>query len=103
VPDLKRAGVRVVELPPTEVQHACASFFDDLADGRLSIRRHAGLDVATLAATRQTVGDSWRWARRDGSDITPLMAVTLATWSATRRQNVAPLPRIVDPWSTEYA
>ena len=103
VPDLKRVGVRVVELPPTEVQHACAAFFDDLANGRLCIRRNAALDVATLAVTRQTIGDAWRWARRDSSDITPLMAVTLATWAATRRQNSAAVPRIVDPWSSDYA
>ena len=103
VPELRRAGVRVVELAPGEVQHACAAFFDDLADGRLSIRRHAALDVATLAVTRQTIGDAWRWARRDSSDITPLMAVTLAHWAATRRQDSLAVPQIVDPWSSDYA
>lgn len=103
VPELRRAGVRVVELSPSEVQHACSAFFDDLANGRVWIRRHQALDVASLAVTRQTIGDAWRWARRDGSDITPLYAVTLAHWSATRRTGVSVAPKIVDPWSSDYA
>lgn len=101
VPQLEQAGVRVVGLSPGEVAAACAAFFDDLADSKIQIRRHLGLDAAAAAATRQVSGDSWRFARRDGSDITPLMAAVLASWSATRRRPVSPRPAILDPWSVD--
>lgn len=99
VPDLEQAGVRLVLVQPGEVASSCMSFFDALADGTVAVRRHPGLDAAAAAVTRQVSGDSWRWARRDGSDITPLMAVTLAAWSATKRQPASVTPGIVDPWS----
>jgi len=47
------------------------------------------------------IGDAWRWARRDVSDITPLMACTLAHWSATRRRERRATPNVVDPWSVD--
>jgi len=101
VPELRRAGVAVVELSPADVQNSCAAFFDDLADGRLVVRRHPALDAAVVGVTRQVIGDAWRWARRDVSDITPLMACTLAHWSATRRRERRATPNVVDPWSVD--
>lgn len=101
VPQLEHAGVKVVGLSPGDVAAASAGFFDDLADSKILIRRHLGLDAAAAAATRQVSGDSWRFARRDGSDITPLMAAVLALWSATRRRPVSPRPAILDPWSVD--
>jgi hypothetical protein len=91
----------VVLLSPADVQNSCAAFFDDLADGRLVVRRHPALDAAVVGVTRQVIGDAWRWARRDVSDITPLMACTLAHWSATRRRERRATPNVVDPWSVD--
>ncbi len=99
IPDLRRGGVTVVELQPATVSQACGVLFDDLVDSKVAVRRHGGLDKAAHAVTRQFSGDAWRFARRDGTDITPLMAVTLAHWCATRGRPVSPVPAIVDAWS----
>lgn len=99
IPDLERAGVRLALVQPAEVSLASMSFFDMVADSAISIRRHHALDAASASATRQVSGDSWRWARKGQTDITPLMAATLAVWSATKRQPVSVTPGIVDPWS----
>jgi len=99
IPQLEQAGVRVVSLAPGEVASACASFFDDVADTKIRVRRHPGLDAAVAGVTRQVTGDSWRFARKDSTDITPLMGAVLALWSAARRTSRLVVPKILDPWS----
>ena len=74
-----KRGVRVEKLGTRQVSNACASFFDAVSDRRIEIRQHQLLDDAIAAARRRTTGDSWLWARADtATDISPLMAVTLA-------------------------
>lgn len=83
VPDLKAAGVRVRELGVRETVDACGAFYDAVGDRTFSVRRHQGLDAAVAGAAKKQSGDSWRWARRSAaSDISPLMAVTLALWAS---------------------
>ncbi len=63
--------------------NACAGFFDAVIGGRLRYPApQPELDDALATARRQTLGDRWKWARRSatGSDISPLVAVTLAAW-----------------------
>ena len=99
IPQLEQAGVKVVTLSPGEVATACASFFDDVADTKVQVRRHPSLDIAVGGVTRQVMGDSWRFARKDGTDITPLMGAVLCLWSASRRAARTVVPKILDPWS----
>jgi hypothetical protein len=42
------------------------------------------MDAAVGAAARQPVADAWRWGRKAGGDVTPLMAATIAlgAWRA---------------------
>lgn len=52
---------------------------------RLTVTPDPDLDVAAGAATKRVVGDTGRWAwgrRASGAPIAPLVAVTLAAWSA---------------------
>jgi hypothetical protein len=90
--DLQSAGVVVLELNGQSVMEACGNFYDALADAPkdLTIRTHGALDSAVKAATRQQVGDVWRWGRRGEVDTSPLMAITLA-WAAARTQGVTTL------------
>lgn len=91
VPDLRAAGVQVVEMSSSDVTQACGAFYDALADGKVSIRtgpHHGALDAAASAVIKQPVADAWRWARRGLDSITPLMAVTLAL--AASREAEAP-------------
>lgn len=79
IADLEARGVVVVRMSPSEVTAACGLFYDDLADGKkISIRANESLDVAAAAVTKKPVGDAWRWGRRGGTDVTPIMAITLA-------------------------
>lgn len=81
IPDLRAAGVPVVELSTGEVTQACGGFYDSVADAKVWVRvgpHQDALDAAVAAATRHYVADAWRWGRRETTDITPLMAVTLA-------------------------
>ena len=82
IPDLRAAGVGVVELSAGDVTQACGAFFDRLADGKVKVRTLPALDVAVEAVAKRPVGDAWRWGRRGSVDVSPLMAVTLADATA---------------------
>lgn len=72
-------GVNLQMWGTDEVAAACGRFFDRVMDGQVKIRTHDGLSAAVAGAARRNVGDRWLWGRRTSStDITPLVAVTLA-------------------------
>lgn len=81
VPDLERAGVKVRVLHAEEQAAAYAMIVDAVANDRA---RHLGqpqLRDALKGAARRRLGDRHAWARRgSASDITPLVAVTIAGW-----------------------
>jgi hypothetical protein len=74
--------------PPVLLKHremtlASEGFFDAVSDLRVVIRQDAYLTAAMRAAVKLGSGDSWRWSRkRSRSDISPLVAATLAWWRA---------------------
>jgi hypothetical protein len=70
--------VRVVSF--TDLVRACGDFHDAAVHARLSHRGDYRLTDAVLSATKRKAGDSWVWQRRGQSDITPLVAATLARW-----------------------
>ncbi|MGH7721493.1 MAG: terminase large subunit domain-containing protein [Candidatus Dormibacteria bacterium] len=79
VVDLEARGLRVVHYGPTEMAGACGRLYDAVADAKLSIRRHADLDLAAAGARKRVSGDAWYWARASAHvDISPLVALTLA-------------------------
>ncbi len=86
---LKKLPRRVFPLKGGEFPEACGQFFDDVAEARFRVRRHAGLDLAVSGARRVFVGDRWKWVRRDSSvDITPLVAATVGLWVRARPVDV---------------
>lgn len=87
IPDLERAGLTVHPVTSRELIDACGSLYDGVMGRTIRIRRNPKLDEAAAGAAKRTVGDSWAWTRkRAGADISPLVAVTLALWGATRLQ-----------------
>jgi len=80
--DLIDAGVELLPASTVEHSQACGVLLDDITDGRL---RHIGqseLDAAIGGADQRNYGDAWLWSRRTSStDISPLVAVTLARWA----------------------
>lgn len=81
-PDLVRLGVRVLPVGGRDYANACAYFFDAVIDQTIRIRPHEALNAAVAAAQKRVSGDSWVWARRDlETAISPLVAVTIASWA----------------------
>jgi hypothetical protein len=84
--DVTAAGVEVKTASTRDHQQACGAFYDDVMDDR---SRHTGefdgeLRAALAGADRRPVGDAWLWSRKSSTvDISPLVAVTLASWAAT--------------------
>lgn len=75
--DLERSGCKVRRVDTTQVSKACASFFDAVADMKVTVRADEMLDKAASQAVRRASGDSWRWHRDYfGGDI--LTALSLA-------------------------
>lgn len=81
--ELRDAGVSVLTIDTTEHGQACGHLVDKVQHDEL---RHLGsLELATAVAGARTrpLGDAWAWSRKNSSiDITPLVAATLAVWSA---------------------
>jgi hypothetical protein len=76
--------VKVVEVGGRQFVQACGSFYDRVMERTIKVRptRHE-LDQAAASAVRRNVGDAWVWGRRSSdTDISPLVAVTLAAWAA---------------------
>lgn len=80
---LEKAGVEVQRTTARDVAHGSQRFFDMVMDSRTL--RHPGdpvLDSAVAGAIRRDLGDGWTWARKTStSDISPLVAATLAAWA----------------------
>lgn len=83
---LEQAGVPVTKPAARDVAAAFGQFYDAVTDAKSL--RHLGqpeLDAAVAAAATRDVGDAGRtWGRRLAGDISPLVAVTLAAWGATK-------------------
>ena len=77
---------------------ACGKFYDAVMAPEPKIRHldQPQLNVALSVARKRPLGPGWAWNRKDAtSDITPVVASTLALWGAqkdnverpTRRRN----------------
>lgn len=66
---------------------ACGKFFDSVmeADPKLRHTDQPQLNVALSMARKRPLGAGWAWNRKDAtSDITPIVATTLALWGAQK-------------------
>jgi hypothetical protein len=80
---LRKAGVKVKEIPGEHLPKACNDFYDDVIEGRLSHSGHPALDAAVAGACTSG-GSSWVWDRKHGAIISPLYAATLARCGAVK-------------------
>jgi hypothetical protein len=71
----------VVEMETADAVKASGGFYDAVADCRLWVRADPRFDSALIATAKQPVGDAWRFGRRGGRDVAPLVAATLA-WAS---------------------
>lgn len=74
---------RVDDVQTADYAKACGRLFDLVEDGLV---RHLGtseLDTAIRGAAKRPLVDAWAWSRKSSRvDISPLVAATLAAWSA---------------------
>ena len=61
-----------------DMTQACGALFDAVAAGTVHHFDQPGLNSAVGAARKRPVGDAWAWHRKDATDISPLVSVTLA-------------------------
>lgn len=81
LPDLAERDIEVMSITGRELAQACGGFYDDVVQDRW---RHSGqvqLASALGAARKRPLGDAWAWHRKDQTDISPLVAVTVARFA----------------------
>lgn len=67
---------------------ACAKFFDSVIDESVRHTDQPQVNVALSVARKRPLAGGWAWNRKDAaSDITPVVALTLALWGA-QNENV---------------
>lgn len=77
--DIEDAGIVPLVVSAREMAQACGAFYDAVVDkANLSHFDQPALNSALGAARKRPLGDAWAWHRRDSTDISPLVAVTLA-------------------------
>jgi hypothetical protein len=86
---LEAAGLEVIR-PTTRARAAGdGGFYDAVAERSLRYVPRPALDAAMAGAATRPLGDAWAWARKGlSTDITPLVAVSLARWGHATRAHL---------------
>ena len=89
VAPLEAAGLEVVR-PTTRARAAAdGGFYDAVVERSLRYVPRPALDAAVAGAATRPLGDAWAWARKGlSTDITPLVAVSLARWGHATRAHL---------------
>lgn len=70
---------------------ACAKFYDSVVEGSVRHTDQPQVNVALSVARKRPLAGAWGWNRKDAtSDITPVVAETLALWGAQRENVLRP-------------
>lgn len=99
--ELEKAGLRrpadpaqpergQLAIPTTrEVAAACGAFTDAARQDTLRHRDQAQLNYAIAGARTRQIGDGYAWGRKSSStDISPLVAATVAMWAHATRAHL---------------
>jgi len=91
IDDLKRARVKVTTTGAREMAAACGQFYDGVMEQWLHHTDQPQVNAALSVARKRPLGDAWAWNRKTAtSDITPIVAATLALWGAQNSTVVKP-------------
>ena len=85
VEPLRQAGLTVTVTTARQMAIAFGVFYDSVLDERLRHLDQTELNYALSVARKRAIGDGGHgWSRRDSeSNITPVVAATLALWGLT--------------------
>lgn len=82
---LELENIKVLPIGMQEYARACGNFFDAVQSRTLC---HLGDDTmreAIIGSSKRPLGDAWAWNRRSTTNITPLVAATLAHYGITSK------------------
>jgi hypothetical protein len=83
IDDLAQHKIKVTSTSARDMAAACGSFYDGVMEGWLRHTDQPQVNLALSVARKRPLGDAWAWNRKNAvSDITPLVACTLALWGA---------------------
>lgn len=83
VDEFTREGIKVTVTQTKDMADACGQFYDAVVAGHVRHLDQPQLNFALANARKRALGDSWAWNRKStASDITGLVACTLALWGA---------------------
>lgn len=88
LPAIERAGVTMTLTSSKEFSQACGMLANGVRDR--SVRHPGTPELLTAVADAKTkpLADGWKWDRRTGADISPLVAVSLAYWGVEAHKSV---------------
>lgn len=86
--ELKQEYVQVRVTDTREYTTACSLVYDGVKDTKFVHYGERVLNKAVQGASRRELGDAWAWTRKRsqenaGTDISPLVAITLGYWAQT--------------------
>ena len=80
---LRGRKIKVTTTGPRDMAQACGSFYDGVMESWLRHIDQPQLNAALGSARKRSLQDAWAWNRKNqASDITALVAGTLAVWGA---------------------
>jgi hypothetical protein len=80
---------RCKRLQGRDVVQACGAMYDAIVEATVTFRTDPALDSAVDGVVKKPVGDQWVWSRKASmSDVTPLMAATIARGSQPPGGNI---------------
>ena len=87
--EMKALGVRATTTSHRDYVDACARFYDGLVAGELAHIGQPQMDEALAGAGKRETDAGWLWSRKSSrSDITPLVAASLAVWGVKTNKKV---------------
>jgi phage terminase large subunit-like protein len=103
IDELVAYGVTVISPTTSEYGQACGSFTSGVQPRKGEVADIVHIDQLSLneavaGADKKALGDKWKWDKQNSAtDITPLVASTLAAWGY--RKVLFEKPKAVTPWA----
>jgi hypothetical protein len=83
IDDLRQHKIKVTTTSSRDMAAACGTLYDGVMEGWLRHTDQPQVNSALSVARKRPLQDAWAWNRKNAaSDITPLVACTLALWGA---------------------
>jgi hypothetical protein len=91
--ELQKQDIGVMAIHLRDYARACGSFYDAVMAKTVCHIDDPNLRAAIMGSTKRPLGDSWAWNRQSTTNITPLVAVTLARYGVVTKIDDKPVAR----------